>query len=165
MPTQKRMGDDPFPQEKPPVVVADETPVGEETVDEEAVVEVADEVVEEQPEDDPAPKRRPKPQAQAVTPKEPEPNRVFFRSSGADDLRQVLDDESTVQFRGGIFSTTDPAQIELLRRRIDKGRALFDEDDPTPVYGCPYCKFSSAKKATTNAHIRTRHPEQTFRLT
>ena len=96
-------------------------------------------------------------QTERTTQGQPEYPLVFFRADGAEDLNQVLDDGSTVSFKGSIFSTTDPATVDLLRKRIDKGRALFYEDDPEVKFNCPYCKFSSMKKATTNSHIRTRH--------
>ncbi len=85
--------------------------------------------------------------------------RVFFRSEGAENLRQVLPNGNTAKFEGSIYSTTDPDEVAMLRRRIDDGDALFYEEDPAVAYGCPFCRFTSPSRANVNGHIRTRHPE------
>lgn len=85
--------------------------------------------------------------------------RVFFRSEGAEALKQVLPDGTTAKFENSVFSSTDPAVIGMLRRRIDDGDALFYEEDPAVAFGCPFCRFTSPSKANVNSHIRTRHPE------
>lgn len=87
------------------------------------------------------------------------PVRVFFRAEGAESLRQVLPNGNTAKFEGSIYSTTDPDEIAMLRRRIDDGDAMFYEEDPAVQYGCPFCRFTSPSKANVNAHIRQRHPE------
>lgn len=86
--------------------------------------------------------------------------RVFFRSEGADSLRQVLPNGEYAKFEGSVFSTTDPDVIGALRARMDAGDAHFYEEDPAVAYSCPFCRFSSPQKATVNSHIRTRHPAE-----
>jgi hypothetical protein len=86
--------------------------------------------------------------------------RVFFKSEGATELKQTLPDGRVAEFHGSIYSTTDPDIIRMMRARIDKGGALYDEDDPALFYRCPLCDFGATSKGVVNRHIRQEHPER-----
>lgn len=98
-------------------------------------------------------------QTEGATSGQSEGDRVFFRSQGAERLKQVLPDGREAQFEGSIYSTNDPDIVRMLRARIDKGDALFDEDDPAVIFRCPFCAFQSMGKGAVNKHIRKDHPE------
>jgi hypothetical protein len=92
---------------------------------------------------------------------EPTYERALFRSEQHPDLTQYLPSGAVAHFQGQYFSTGDTALIAELRALLDGGHPLFTEEDPAPIYPCPFCTqpaVSFSKKADLTAHMRQAHP-------
>ena len=87
------------------------------------------------------------------------PVEVVFRCEQAPNLTQYISQSVAVEFKGQFYRTSDQGVITILREMIDKGTALFYEDDPVIILKCPYCQFTSSSWATVKTHSRSRHPD------
>lgn len=82
---------------------------------------------------------------------------VTFNSEGHPELKQVLPSSETVQFHGGLYTTSNAEEIRMLRQRINQPGALYYEDDPVAILRCPFCKFTSPSESRLKQHISKVH--------
>ena len=87
------------------------------------------------------------------------PVEVVFRCEQAPNLVQYIAETTAVEFKGQFYRTSDQGIVQIMRQMIDKGTALFFEDDPVVILKCPYCQFTSQSWATVKTHSRSRHPD------
>jgi hypothetical protein len=87
---------------------------------------------------------------------------ALFRCENSPALVQYLPEGGEARFAGQFFRTKDPQIIRQMRGMIDGAYpgvvAQFYEDDPQPVFRCPFCDFLTTKQASLRGHMRTQHP-------
>lgn len=88
---------------------------------------------------------------------------VTFNSGDHPELKQVLASGETVEFHGGLFTTSNAEHIRMLRDRINPHSdnfvpgGLYYEDDPVAIMRCPFCKYTTPNESKLKAHIAKAH--------
>jgi len=101
-----------------------------------------------------------------VIPTLPPEDEALFRCESAPNLVQYLPSGAKIEFKGQFFRTRDTALTAEMRALIDSNQALYYEDDPEPIFPCPYCvdvPITFQKYADLRAHLRQEHPGLTAR--